>query len=104
MKPSSFDPRAVSGDLRIFFEIELSLRFTKQIRENEIFCSNLSEKIDKFEEHGIINNDVAHKCHIWREALNPNHHTWVSADIEDKRNSAKQFVDFVYSELVPNEH
>lgn len=93
-----------AGDLRIFFEIELSLRFAKQIRENEIFCLNLSDRIDKLEELGIVGNDVARKCHIWREALNPNHHTWINADIEDQRNSAKQFIDFIFSELVPNKN
>ena len=92
------------GDLRIFFEIEISLRFAKQIRENEIFCLNLSDRIDKLEERGIIGNDVAQKCHVWRETLNPNHHTWINADIEDQRNSAKQFIDFIFSELVPNKN
>jgi wobble nucleotide-excising tRNase len=91
-----------AGDLRIFFEIEISLRFAKQIRENEIVCLNLSDRIDKLEEIGFIGNEVAQKCHIWREALNPNHHTWINADIEDQRNSAKQFIDFVFNDLVPN--
>ena len=80
------------------------MRFAKQIRENAIFCLNLSDRIDKLEELGIIGNDVAQKCHIWRETLNPNHHTWINADIEDQRNSAKQFIEFIFSELVPNKN
>lgn len=91
-----------AGDLRVFFEIEISLRFAKQIRANKIFCPNLSDRIDKLEESGIIENGVAQKCHNWREALNPNHHTWINADIEDQRNSANQFIDFVFNDLVPN--
>lgn len=91
-----------AGDLRIFFEIEISLRFAKQMRENEILCPNLSDRIDKLKEFGIIGNEIAQKCHIWREALNPNHHTWISADIEDQRNAARKFIDFVFSELAPN--
>lgn len=91
-----------AGDLRIFFEVEINLRFAKQIRELNIDCGKLSDRIDSLKEKGIIDKQVAQKCHIWREALNPSHHTWTGSDIEDQRKTAQQFMSFVYSQLVPS--
>ena len=76
---------------------EQLLQITK---EGKLLARKIN-RIDKLEEIRIIGNEVAQKCHIWREALNPNHHTWINADIEDQRNSAKQFIDFIFNDLVP---
>ncbi|MDA3916523.1 MAG: AAA family ATPase [Deltaproteobacteria bacterium] len=89
------------GDLRVFFEIELGMRFAKQIRDQKINCQNLSDRIDKLATYNIIDEQVAQQCHVWREALNPSHHTWENADIEDQRNTARQFTDFIYNQLKP---
>lgn len=90
-----------SGDLRIFFEVEISLRFAKQIRDCKINEHNLSDRIDRLLEYGVICETVSQRSHTWREALNPSHHIWMGSDIEDQRNTAKEFVEFVYKELVP---
>lgn len=89
------------GDLRIFFEVEISLRFAKQMRELEINERNLSDRIDKLFEHNIITEGLSQECHSWREALNPSHHTWVGDNIEDQRCIAKDFMAFVYGKLIP---
>ncbi len=89
------------GDLRVFFEVEIGLRFAKQIIDYNINEHNLSERIDKLLENSVICNPIATKCHTWREALNPTHHIWMGNDIEDQRNTAKEFMNFVYKQLVP---
>lgn len=88
-----------SGDLRIFLENEINLRFAKQligINEN-----NLSDRIDKLKEIGAISESTASEAHQWRSTLNPSHHIWVDNDIEDQRHKASEFMNFVYHSLIP---
>ena len=88
-------------DLRVFFEYEISLRFAKQIKDKNINEFMLSNRIDKLYSEGIITERIKNQCHNWRESLNPEHHTWTGNNIEDKRNTANLFIEFVYNELFP---
>jgi wobble nucleotide-excising tRNase len=88
-----------AGDLRVFLENEINLRFAKQlIGVNE---HNLSDRIDKLKEIGAISDITARASHEWREILNPTHHIWVGDDIENQRHTASKFMDFIYHELIP---
>lgn len=88
-----------AGDLRIFLEIEINLRFAKQLLDiNE---KNLSDRIDKLKEIGAISEITTSEAHQWRETLNPAHHIWTGNDIEDQRQTATQFMSFIYYRLTP---
>ena len=88
------------GDLRVFLEYEIDLRFAKQlIGVNE---RNLSDRIDRLKEIGAISEPTANEAHSWREILNPSHHIWIGNDIEDQRNTAREFMNFIYHKLIPN--
>ncbi|MBI4809107.1 MAG: AAA family ATPase [Nitrosomonadales bacterium] len=89
------------GELRTFFEYEVSHRFAKQIYLNNISVQNFSDRIDKLMEVGAITAEIAKVAHEWREVLNPTHHIWTGSDIEDQRNTASRFRDFIYHDLVP---
>lgn len=88
-----------AGDLRIFLEVEIGYRFAKQlVGVNE---ENLSDRINKLHEINAIAKDTATEAHEWRDILNPSHHIWTEADIEDQRHTASRFMDFIYHRLVP---
>ena len=89
------------ADLRILLEHELNLRFAEQIFFHRINEPELSKRIDKLMEVGAITTETAGKAHSWREVLNPSHHTWTGSDIEDQRQTATQFRDFIYHDLIP---
>lgn len=89
-----------SGDLRIFFEAELDSRFAAQIAQHKLAALQLGKKIEKLSEHGIISGDIRDQCHTWRRVLNPYHHTWTGADLEDQRNTVRDFLGFVYNRLI----
>lgn len=91
-----------AGDLRVFFETEINFRFAKQLQEIGSMEALLSEKIDSLVENGYITQDIADESHVWRETLNPSHHTWTDDDIEDQRKTAGRFMDFVYHKLSPS--
>lgn len=91
-----------SGDLRIFLEYELNHRFAKQLRLHNANEQYLSDRIDRLKETGVITDEVAADAQMWRETLNPTHHIWIGNDIEDQRNTADKFMDFVYHKLVPS--
>ena len=86
-----------SGDLRVFFEIEINQRFAKQLIG--IDERNLSDRIDRLKEISAISDSTAQQAHEWREVLNPAHHIWTGSDLEDQRSTAAQFVDFIYNKL-----
>lgn len=86
--------------LRVYLESELIHRFGKQIREHDIKVDKLGKLIDVLKKNDIISTDVAKKLHRWREDLNPDHHICLGNTIEDKRNTAHQFMMFVFHELV----
>ena len=86
---------------RVYLEEVLSLRFSKQIRENQITNDSLSQRIDALKEKEIISQNIACELHDWRRELNPEHHVWINDDIENQRNSVASFLDFVFHELVP---
>lgn len=88
-----------TSDLRIFLELELNLRFQKQLQESGDLAATLKDKIESLHSNGHISNSVSTKLHDWRTDLNPSHHTWTSAELEDQRNAAQGFLDFVYTEL-----
>lgn len=90
-----------AGELRTFFEHEISLRFAKQICLNSINEQNLSDRINRLKEVGAITSEIAQKAHSWREVLNPSHHIWTGNDLEDQRSTASLFRDFIYHELIP---
>ncbi len=87
-------------DLRIFFEAELNSRFAAQLAQHGLKALALGEKIDKLFEYGVIEESVRNKCHNFRIVLNPSHHIWTEADIEDQRNTVRDFLNFVYNNLV----
>jgi wobble nucleotide-excising tRNase len=88
------------GDLRIFFEAELNSRFAAQNAQHKLTALGLGEKIDKLHEHGVISDGTKKECHNWRTVLNPSHHTWTGADLENQRNTVRDFLDFVYNRLI----
>lgn len=89
-----------SGDLRIFFEIELDSRFAAQIAKYKLASLQLDDKIEKLFEYGVISDDIKKQCHNWRHVLNPSHHTWTEADLENQRNTVRDFLDFIYNRLI----
>jgi|GEM_PF-1206257 len=89
-----------SGDLRIVFETELESRFASQIALHKLAALQLGEKIDKLFDHGVISEDIKLQCHSWRHVLNPSHHTWTGDDLENKRNTVRDFLEFVYNQLI----
>ncbi len=89
-----------SGDLRIFFEAELASRFAAHLAEHGLAALQLGDKIEKLLEHAVISDDITKQCHSWRLLLNPSHHTWTSADLENRRNTVRDFLDFVYNRLI----
>lgn len=90
-----------AGDLRVFFEQEISFRFAQQIKATKIFEPNLSDRINKLRDHGVISMQVAQEADKWRLVLNPTHHTWQDNNVEDQRSVARKFMDFVFKELIP---
>lgn len=86
---------------RVFLEAELAYRFGKQIREHNISNKKLSDRIKGLLENNVISEDVSNELHRWRVALNPEHHMFPGTDIEDQRNTAREFLRFVFHELVP---
>ena len=88
-----------AGDLRVFLEVEIGYRFAKQLVG--LHEENLSERIDSLCASGAVAGNTATEAHNWREILNPTHHIWIGSDIEDQRNTAIRFMDFVYHRLVP---
>lgn len=90
-----------AGDLRIFLEKEINQRFASKIDVLQLTGTFLGEKIDGLNRGSAISDSVASEAHDWRINLNPDHHTWNSADIEDQRRTARRFMDFVYTRLVP---
>ncbi len=88
-------------NLRVFLESEINMRFAKQIRDKNINDYDLNTRITKLEEEQIISGDTKNELHRWREMLNPEHHNELSLDIEDRRNTAQEFVNFIYHDLVP---
>lgn len=89
-----------SGDLRVFFEAELDSRFAAQIAQHKLAALQLGEKIEQLFEHGVITEDIKNQCHNWRHALNPSHHIWSGADLEDQRNTVRDLLDFIYNRLI----
>ncbi|MEW8013672.1 MAG: AAA family ATPase [Candidatus Sedimenticola endophacoides] len=89
-----------SGDLRIFFEVELDSRFAAQIAQHKLEALQLGEKLEMLFEHGVIAEDIKKQCHNWRHVLNPSHHTWAGADLENQRNTVRDFLNFVYNRLI----
>lgn len=85
--------------LRVFLEEEINLRFAKQLRDLGVTEAKLSEKINCLRDADAISVEIQGALHDWRESLNPEHHTWVGDDIEDKRGAARRFIDFLYHEL-----
>lgn len=88
------------GNLRIFFEIELDSRFAAQITQHELASLQFGDKIEKLFEHGVIADGIKQQCHNWRIVLNPSHHTWTGADLENQRNTVRDFLNFVYNRLI----
>ena len=91
----------VSGDLRIFLELELSYRFAKQISDYNIKADKFSDLIDQLFEKLVISDALKAELHSWREDLNPDHHRWTGTDLEDQRNFARCFIEFLYKKVVP---
>lgn len=92
----------ISGNLRVFLEQEISYRFAKQIREHAINNRNLSDRLQALKDHNIISPETYNRLDHWRECLNPEHHTWTGSDVDDKRNVAREFMDFLYTGLSPH--
>ncbi|GAB5378813.1 MAG: AAA family ATPase [Aliiglaciecola sp.] len=86
---------------RVFLEAELSYRFGKQIREHNISNDSLNERINGLIANDVIGEVVSTELHQWRETLNPEHHVFPGNDIEDQRNTAREFIRFIFHELVP---
>lgn len=92
-------PGCGSGDLRVFLEYELDHRFAKQMSQFKLGVLPLGERIDGLFDNGCVSSDVKEELHAWREDLNPAHHLWVGNNIEDQRETAGRFMNFVYHGL-----
>jgi hypothetical protein len=68
--------------------------------QHKLGALQLGDKIDELFEHGVIADDIKKQCHSWRQVLNPSHHTWTGADLENQRNTVRDFLDFVYNRLI----
>lgn len=90
-----------AGDLRVFFEQEISFRFAQQIKKEKINEQNLSDRIIALKNAGIISESVALQADNWRLMLNPTHHIWLGNNTEDQRSVAQQFMNFIYKDLIP---
>jgi|TARA_R110000796_G_C14566538_1_gene435367 wobble nucleotide-excising tRNase len=86
---------------RVFLEAELSYRFGKQIREHNVVNDSLGRRIDGLVDNEIISESVSMELHRWRETLNPEHHVFPGNDVEDQRNTARDFMRFIFHDLVP---
>jgi wobble nucleotide-excising tRNase len=96
------DARSTSvdgGSMRVFFETELEHRFAHQLNRHAISGGTLTERIDKMADVGILSPMIAREAHDWRLRLNPDHHGWVGATIEDQRSTANELRDFIYLRL-----
>ncbi|MFP6847457.1 MAG: AAA family ATPase [Pseudomonas sp.] len=88
-----------SSCLRVFLEYEIDSRFAKQIISNNLAALQLSDKIQKLHEHGVIGEDTRKTADSWRVELNPEHHRWSDANEEERRQLAHDFFEFVYKDL-----
>ena len=86
---------------RVFLEAELSYRFGKQIREHNVVNDSLGNRIDGLFKSGIISKPISMELHRWRETLNPEHHVFPGNDVEDQRTTARDFMRFIFHDLVP---
>lgn len=93
---------SVEIPLRVFLEEELKMRFAKQFRENSLSSKKLSVQIEGLYNSGAITEYVYKQLNIWRNDMNADHHTFSGDDIEDKRNTARRFMDFLYLQLAPS--
>lgn len=91
-----------SGNLRIFLEKELFSRFAQQIKDLNLRNMQLGELISALKESGVISDALADEAHLWREQTNPVHHNWDKKEHEDKRRSAREFMEFVFKKLAPD--
>jgi hypothetical protein len=91
------------GDLRIFLEKEIDLRFAEQIMKHEIREREFKKRLEKLQEKGIISDQVVESSQILRKILNVYHHGWPNNNVEDQRNTAVGLVDFVYYRLSPKQ-
>lgn len=87
-------------DLRIFLESELDSRFAAQMADLGLSELCLSDRIEGLFEGDVISEAVRAECHRWRLALNPAHHDWMNVDLEDARQTVRDFLSFVYDRLV----
>lgn len=88
-----------SSCLRVFLEYEIESRFAKQIIANGLSLLQLSDKIQKLYECGVIGEKTRKSADAWRVELNPDHHRWNESNEEERRQLAHDFFEFIYNEL-----
>lgn len=89
------------GILRVFFEHELDLRMRQHFGGCMLSVGTLSDRIETLARTGAFSSESAKLAHSWRERLNPNHHSWLTGSIEDKRQTTQEFLNYIYNSLSP---
>lgn len=92
---------SVHPPARVFLEDAVQIRFSKQMREHGIDERMFSDRIDRLLACGIISSVTAERIHRWRIELNPEHHVNLDDDIDNRRHTIAQLMDFVFHQLVP---
>ena len=87
------------NDLRIFLEEYLKTIFAKQYEQNGLGKKKLGEQIDELKNLGLISDDVNNKLHYYRNELNSESHTFQMDSIEDDRNFAAGFINYLFSNV-----
>ncbi len=88
----------IKSDLRPFLEsLYLPTVFAKEIHEADKAGKDISS-LGKIIDEIFIDDSVKQKFHIYRQNLNPEHHTYtLNSGEEDIRNFAQEMMDYLYS-------
>jgi len=92
----------IEKELRVYYESEIKGRFRKQIIDLGLEDLNFKSVIDKLHENNIISTSLHRKMDRYRQTTNPEHHTFTTTNPDDVRATAKDLLNFIYSELYPN--
>ena len=90
----------ISGnDLRIFLEEYLKTVFANQYEQKNLGKKKLGEQIDELNNLGLMSDDVKKQLHYYRNEFNSESHTFRMDGIEDDRNFAAGFVNYLFSNV-----
>ena len=89
---------SVKSRLRPFMERYIDLRYQPDLRKHDLVNLNLNDKINRLKMAEVFTSDIATQLHLYREALNPEHHDYsMGVAIEDDRALVKNVIEYLYS-------